>query len=81
MLWAPPVTMMRRPARPRKFRLTAIAESGGTAHAIMSWGGHATLSEAEHYTRSANRRALVMGVEQEQNAVNVSTDASKRADK
>lgn len=65
----------------RKFRLTAIAESGGTAHAIMSWGGHATLSEAEHYTRSANRRALVMGVEQEQNAVNVSTDASKRAKK
>lgn len=65
----------------RKFRLTAIAESGGTAHAIMSWGGHAALSEAEHYTRSANRRALVMGTEQDQNAVNVSTGGSKRAEK
>lgn len=54
----------------RKYRLTAIAEAGGSAHAIMSWGGHATLSEAEHYTRAANRRAMVLGTEQDQNDVN-----------
>lgn len=54
----------------RKYRLSAIAEAGGSAHAIMAWGGHATLSEAEHYTRAASRRALVVGVEREQNAVN-----------
>lgn len=62
----------------RKHRLTAIAEAGGSAHAIMSWGGHASLSEAEHYTRAASRRALVLGPEQEQNAVNDASDGSKR---
>ncbi|SOC15948.1 phage integrase family protein [Rhodobacter sp. JA431] len=32
----------------RKYRLTAIAESGWQAYAIMAWGGHQTLAEAEH---------------------------------
>lgn len=54
----------------RKYRLSAIAEAGGSAHAIMAWGGHASLSEAEAYTRAASRKAVVKGVEQEQNAVN-----------
>ncbi|MGP3699171.1 tyrosine-type recombinase/integrase [Rhodobacter sp. NSM] len=45
----------------RKYRLSAIAECGGSAHAIMAWGGHASLSEAEAYTRAANRRAVVTG--------------------
>lgn len=54
----------------RKYRLSMIAEAGGSAHAIMAWGGHASLSEAEAYTRAASRRALVRGEEQEQNAVN-----------
>lgn len=45
----------------RKARLTRIAENGGSAHAIMAWGGHATLSEAERYTKAANLRGLVMG--------------------
>lgn len=47
----------------RKYRLTAIAEAGGSAHAIMAWGGHASLSEAERYTRSASRKALIRGAE------------------
>ena len=62
----------------RKYRLSAIAESGGSAHAIMAWGGHASLSEAEAYTRSASRKAVVIGVEQEQNAVNDLKNTSKR---
>lgn len=53
----------------RKARLTAIAEAGGSAHAIMAWGGHKTLSEAAHYTASANAKRLISGVEQEQNDV------------
>ena len=53
----------------RKARLTAIAESGGTAHAIMAWGGHKTLQEVEEYTRAAQMKMLVSGTEQEQNAV------------
>lgn len=53
----------------RKTRLTLIAESGGSAHAIMGWGGHKSLSEAEHYTRTAQLRGLVIGPEQEQNTV------------
>ncbi|VDS07527.1 Tyrosine recombinase XerC [Paracoccus haematequi] len=43
----------------RKARLTAIAEAGGTSHAIMAWGGHASLAEVEHYTRAAKMRRLV----------------------
>lgn len=43
----------------RKARLTAIAEAGGTSHAIMAWGGHASLAEVEHYTRAAQMRRLV----------------------
>lgn len=45
----------------RKSRLTQIAEDGGTVHAIMSWGGHVTLSEAQRYIESANRKRAVMG--------------------
>ena len=45
----------------RKTRLTLIAEAGGSTQAIMSWGGHVTIQEAEHYTKSANRRRLLIG--------------------
>ena len=55
----------------RKARLSLIAEAGGSAHAIMAWGGHKSLAEAQHYTTSAALRGLVIGAEQEQNAVNV----------
>lgn len=54
----------------RKSRLQALAEIGGTAHQLMSWCGHASLSEVEHYTRRADRRRAVMGVEQERNLQN-----------
>lgn len=54
----------------RKARLAKIAENGGTSHAIMAWGGHVTLDEVEHYTREAAIKRLVVGEEQEQNAVN-----------
>lgn len=53
----------------RKSRLTAIAEAGGTAHAIMAWGGHQTLQEAERYTRAAQLKKLVMGDEHTGNGV------------
>ncbi len=53
----------------RVLRLTSIAEAGGSTQAIMSWGGHKTLKEAEHYTVGASRKRLVMGGEQEQNDV------------
>lgn len=45
----------------RKSRLTLIAEACGSTQAIMSWGGHVTLAEAEHYTRSAERRRVLLG--------------------
>ncbi|WP_225028983.1 tyrosine-type recombinase/integrase [Xinfangfangia pollutisoli] len=62
----------------RKYRLTRIAEAGGSAHAIMAWGGHASLSEAERYTRTAARKALIVGTEQDQNVVNAASSGSKR---
>lgn len=55
----------------RKARLTMIAECGGSAHAIMAWGGHKTLAEAQRYTQAAEMKRLVMGTEQEQNKVNL----------
>lgn len=65
----------------RKSRLTQIAESGGTVHAIMSWGGHVTLSEAQHYITTANRKSAIMGAEQEQNAAQDPTPAAQSAGK
>lgn len=44
----------------RKARLTMIAEAGGSAHAIMSWGGHKTMAEAQEYVREADARRLIM---------------------
>ena len=52
----------------RKARLTAIAETGGTPHAIMLWGGHASLAEMEYYTHAAKMRRLD-SQEQERNIV------------
>jgi integrase len=63
----------------RKSRLSAIAESGGSAHAIMAWGGHQTLAEAERYTRSADRKRLVMGAEQHVNVVSSQVGDTKTA--
>lgn len=54
----------------RKSRLTAIAEAGGSASAIMSWGGHKSLSEAEAYVSTANRKAVLIGREQMQKSAN-----------
>jgi integrase/recombinase XerD len=58
----------------RATRLTMIAESGGSAHAIMTWGGHKTLTEAEQYTRKADRRKVLLGTEHKPNPVNLSVN-------
>ncbi|MBL3597700.1 tyrosine-type recombinase/integrase [Rhodovulum sulfidophilum] len=63
----------------RKSRLTAIAEAGGTAHAIMAWGGHQTLQEAERYTRAAQLKKLVMGDEHIENSVSLEIRDTKTA--
>jgi integrase len=47
----------------RKSRLASLADHGATTQQIMSWGGHASMSEVEHYTRSAARRTAVIGTE------------------
>jgi integrase len=52
----------------RKSRLASLADRGATTQQIMSWGGHASMSEVEHYTRSAARRTAVIGTEQVQNS-------------
>ncbi|QFQ88640.1 tyrosine-type recombinase/integrase [Paracoccus kondratievae] len=61
----------------RTARLTRIAEAGGSAHAIKSWGGHKTLAEAAHYTQSADAKRLVTGTEQEQNSVSLAERDTK----
>jgi integrase/recombinase XerD len=54
----------------RKSRAIELAESGATPHQIAAWTGHTTLSEVERYTKKADRRRAVMGVEREQNVAN-----------
>ena len=54
----------------RKSRLTILAELGWSEHQIASWGGHASLSEIVHYTRTARRKRVLMGTEQDQNTGN-----------
>lgn len=54
----------------RKTRGISLAEGGSGAHGIMSWLGHQTLKEAEHYTKLASRRKAVLGTEQKQNGAN-----------
>lgn len=62
----------------RKNRLTQIAESGGSVQALMSWGGHVTMSEAQHYIESANKKRAVMGTEQDQNPAQDHDPAAQR---
>lgn len=61
----------------RKSRLTMIAEAGGSAHAIMAWGGHKTLAEAQRYTSEAQIKRLVLGTERIQNEVNLPVNREK----
>lgn len=50
----------------RKARASTLAESGAAPSQIGAWTGHHSLSEIVHYTREMDRRAAVMGVDQEQ---------------
>lgn len=45
----------------RKHRATLMAENGATVHQIAAWTGHKSLSEVESYSRSADRRRILMG--------------------
>lgn len=63
----------------RKSRLTQMAESGASVHAIMSWGGHVTLSEAQEYIATAERKRAVMGTEQDHNPAQAQNHSAQRA--
>lgn len=54
----------------RKTRATELADLGATTHQAAAWTGHESLKEVEHYTRRANRRAAVLGTEQDRNSAN-----------
>ncbi|NRA31398.1 MAG: tyrosine-type recombinase/integrase [Parvularculaceae bacterium] len=47
----------------RKSRLTHRALQGDSTHEIMALSGHASLQQAENYTRTAARRKLLEGME------------------
>lgn len=69
----------------RKAAGVMLAESGASAHQIMSILGHATLAEAQRYTLSARQRVLAEEAmalvtdeqEQKQNVSNLSENVSK----
>jgi integrase len=46
----------------RKYRATQLAHAGATPHQIGAWTGHESLKEIEHYTKSMDRRAAVLGI-------------------
>lgn len=50
----------------RKARVIAIAEAGTTAHQIPAWTGHESLSEVQRYSKAADRRRILSGMEPEQ---------------
>lgn len=54
----------------RKARATKLAQNGWTPHRIGAWTGHESLAEVAHYTRSVDKRGLVMRTEQDQNSGN-----------
>ncbi|MCJ8139380.1 tyrosine-type recombinase/integrase [Falsirhodobacter halotolerans] len=54
----------------RKSRAVFLAEGGANPHQIGAWTGHLSLSEVQHYTKSASRKLAVIGTEQDQNSVN-----------
>lgn len=45
----------------RRSRGVVLAEHGWTPHQIGAWLGHESLHEVTHYTRDANKRAMVVG--------------------
>jgi integrase len=46
----------------RKAAATRFADHGATAHELMAWFGWKRITEAERYTRAANRKALALGM-------------------
>jgi integrase len=46
----------------RKAAATRFADHGATAHELMAWFGWKKITEAERYTRAANRKALAHGM-------------------
>lgn len=54
----------------RKARAAAVAEAGAPASQLGAWIGDVSLSMAAHYTRAADRRAILAGPEQDRNPGN-----------
>jgi hypothetical protein len=48
-----------------------MAENGATVHQIAAWTGHKSLSEVESYSRSADRRRILMGTGTERESGNL----------
>jgi integrase len=46
----------------RKASATRQADAGGTEHELMAWHGWTSISEAERYTKAADRRRLAQSV-------------------
>jgi len=66
----------------RKAACRQLAESGCTAHEIMSISGHITLAEVERYTKASTRRRLpVPRPKSEQQLANLPSGSPKLGDK
>lgn len=47
----------------RKLRAIIMAENGASTHQIAAWTGHESLSEVQHYSRTADRARIISGTE------------------
>lgn len=45
----------------RKSRAVILSEAGWTPHQIGAWTGHESLQEIAHYTKDANKKAMIAG--------------------
>lgn len=64
--------------QPEAIRATALADAGATTHQIAAWTGHESLSEVEGYTRTAARRAAVMGTNEDRTVKNTAAKGVKQ---
>ena len=65
----------------RKARAARLAEIGASAHQVGAWTGHESLSEVSHYTRAADKKSILGGMEQKRKTGNCIPLVSKSTDK
>lgn len=65
----------------RKARAAKLAENGWSANRIGAWTGHESLAEIAHYTRSADKKAMIQRTERNRKTGNRVVKIGNRGEK